>query len=67
MADQVDLADLGQRRRRVGERVGRKQVAPAGTSHAGRRCVRRPGWLISNSNSVDWLLSINKLTTDEHR
>ena len=31
----------------------------AGTSHSGSRWQRRPGWLISNSSSVDWDLSMN--------
>src|SRR5271170_7531875 len=35
-----------------------KRLSRAGTSHAGSRWQRRPGWLISNRRSVDWLLVI---------
>src|SRR5581483_10440887 len=34
------------------------ETSPMGTSQAGSRCVRRPGWLSSNRSSVDWVLSI---------
>src|SRR5262249_46927025 len=38
---------------------GRSSLAPpTGTSHAGKKWVRRPGWLISNNNCVDCGLSI---------
>jgi len=32
----------------------------ADTSHSGRRCARRPGWLNSKSRAVDWGLSMSQ-------
>ena len=61
VAHQVDLGDLRQGRRRVGQGGGRQQVLrlrrPARRTPAGG-AQRRPGWLSSNSRAVDWFFSM---------
>ena len=64
VAHQIDLADFRQRRRCVGQRGGRQQIPSAVRHVAFRQAMRAPaGWLISNSSSVDWFLSMNLLST----
>ena len=66
VADQVDLADLRQRRRRVGQ-------APCGSSARAPAPARRtpaadgsagPAWLSSKSSSVDWLLHVVRISDE---
>ena len=54
-------ANFGQRRRRVGDAARRAAATRrrrCGTSHAGSRVARRPGWESSNSSCVERVLRI---------